>query len=140
CGAGDPANEVSGVGDQITSWFRDNLNAFRQVSDRGINDFRDDLDGRDRFSVAYRITAAYIEQTRIQAYCPHIAENLDGAFDAYTPVLRIAALGTDMKGDAGQICVKPRSFFNDAADIGQMGAEFARQRPVATDIGRIDAQ
>src|SRR5690606_37902332 len=95
---------------------------------------------RNRLDMTDRITPANIEEARFQAGLTHAVENPGGALDAYPPVLGIAALRAHMKSNACKIGFKPHRFLDDAFDLGSMGSEFARQRPVTADIGRIDAQ
>src|SRR5438445_129575 len=134
------ADEIAGVGDQEAAWLGDHLHVLGEGPEALLYDLADDLDRRDRLDVPDRKAAADIEQARLQARLAHDLEERSRLFQGDAPVLRVAALRTDVERYTGQVRAELGGQGDDLARVGGAGSEFAGQRPVAADVGSGDPQ
>ena len=88
----------------------------------------------------HRVAAAYVEQARCQSGATHVGKDLFCPLDAHAPILRVAALRAHVKGHARKVGSKGCRFCDDALDLGGMRAKLAGKRPIAADVGRVDAK
>jgi len=90
--------------------------------------------------VPHRVAAADVEQAWLQAGLDHQVEEATRFLERDAPVLRVAALRADVEGDARKVDAQLGRGGDDLARVAGAGAELARKRPVAADVGGGDAQ
>jgi hypothetical protein len=83
---------------------------------------------------------ADVEQARLETRLGHGVEHALRLFQRDAPVFRVAALRADVKRHAGEVRAALGREGDHFARLGCAGAELARQRPVAADVGGGDAQ
>ncbi len=90
--------------------------------------------------MAHGVAAAEVEQARVEPRLAHRREHLARALHAHAPVLRVQALRAHVEGDAGQVGLAVDGGGDELGNVVHVRAELARERPVAADVGRVDAQ
>src|SRR5437016_1772568 len=119
------ADEIAGVVDQEAAGLGDHLHVLGKGLEALVHHLADDLDRRDRLDVPDRKPTADIEQARLQARLAHALEERSRLFQGDAPVLRVAALRTDVERYTGQVRAELGGQGDDLARVGGAGSEFA---------------
>src|SRR5207249_11611444 len=114
---------IPSVGDREAARIAEHLPCLGEGVEALVHPLADDLDRRDRLDVPDRKPPADIEQARLQARLAHDLEERPRLFQGDAPVLRVAALRTDVERYTGQVRAELGGQGDDLARVAGAGSE-----------------